>query len=902
MLNQCNINSHSVKVQALIKKSGLPEQEVLKAIAQYGEDIQLDQLPRVNSEMFLKTALGCQETSKVVFASISDILDYTKTETIEDANIALNNEFRDLEIRLTALGSAAILDLKHRPTIFTKPKTNIPRTYIEQATKVYSKFPQLSYIGTAEEYAEYIQSIFKNSITRGTIYWHGTGTDFSDGFNSAIRGIGSGAPETKTRNDFYFAKQGETVLQYIPKLNVPEGLSRNDRKELCWNNLWWELKEILGNGKSLTDETWRNKVITELPTKIPNKHGIFNRDSGGSNGTYLTERKNHYRLNTPSGEVTLGFMSDAEFLDLFGFELGKDSFNSWTLRNYLKFAELFDSEYQNIQGVYPAIVNVHKGKAVTEFNQATNYTERGVFDKVKETHAEAVISDSANNEFGSDVLIMTNIGKTAEELKNNNKIHWLGSKQDIEEFKNWKNRKQYNSDSGLEQIRKQAIADGRIVLKADGTFDYALAPNNKKSNLTERQWLQVRTKDFIKWFGDWENDPKNASKVVDENGEPLVVYHGGKYKKGEKFSVFDVSKSEDRFWLSTVVGDKSFFTNNDYLAYKMSTPDYYQREVENLEGSVYEVFLNLKNPLVLNAEGKRADFFIDEHKQELKDNEEIIVNNIDEDGINVTDYIISNSNQIKSATDNVGTFSEENDDISDSTISKLGLSELTKGQSNNFTKVLLRDVTDKLRNLYGIQINLVTTEELKSEQFKGVIANPHLTKGFILDGQIYINADTASLDTPIHELLHMFLGGIKYSNPTLYFKLVSSVEQLPLYPHYLETGTMTRGDLNEELFVEEFAKYIVRRPSLFDSIDAKDLDTLQYDINRVLDSFFMGEASFQKSDVRNTFTKSIQALADQYGSDILNIKDSIDSARLHRQLANEKSDLLNNGELEEICE
>ena len=54
-----------------------------------------------------------------------------------------------------------------------------------------------------------------------------------------------------------------------------------------------------------------------------------------------------------------------------------------------------------------------------------------------------------------------------------------------------------------------------------------LAPNGKPSNLTEKQYVQVRTKAFKEWFGDWENDPKNASKVVDENGEPLVVYHGG---------------------------------------------------------------------------------------------------------------------------------------------------------------------------------------------------------------------------------------------------------------------------------------------------------------------------------------------------------------------------------------
>lgn len=54
-----------------------------------------------------------------------------------------------------------------------------------------------------------------------------------------------------------------------------------------------------------------------------------------------------------------------------------------------------------------------------------------------------------------------------------------------------------------------------------------LAPNGRPTNLTERQYAQVRTKAFKDWFGDWENNPENASKVVDENGEPLVVYHGG---------------------------------------------------------------------------------------------------------------------------------------------------------------------------------------------------------------------------------------------------------------------------------------------------------------------------------------------------------------------------------------
>ena len=53
-----------------------------------------------------------------------------------------------------------------------------------------------------------------------------------------------------------------------------------------------------------------------------------------------------------------------------------------------------------------------------------------------------------------------------------------------------------------------------------------LAPNGKPSNLTPEQYKLVRSKEFISWFGDWEKDPANASKVLDENGEPLVVYRG----------------------------------------------------------------------------------------------------------------------------------------------------------------------------------------------------------------------------------------------------------------------------------------------------------------------------------------------------------------------------------------
>ena len=70
------------------------------------------------------------------------------------------------------------------------------------------------------------------------------------------------------------------------------------------------------------------------------------------------------------------------------------------------------------------------------------------------------------------------------------------------------------------------MAKGGSLYHLGGDMYKHLAPNGKPSNLTHEQWHLVRTPEFKAWFGDWENDPANASKVVDENGEPLVVYRG----------------------------------------------------------------------------------------------------------------------------------------------------------------------------------------------------------------------------------------------------------------------------------------------------------------------------------------------------------------------------------------
>lgn len=79
----------------------------------------------------------------------------------------------------------------------------------------------------------------------------------------------------------------------------------------------------------------------------------------------------------------------------------------------------------------------------------------------------------------------------------------------------------------------------KALARLNGT--YLKAPNGADTKLTPEQWAMVRTKAFKDWFGNWEGDPANASKVVDENGEPMVVYHGS---DRAAFAAFNTKKSE----------------------------------------------------------------------------------------------------------------------------------------------------------------------------------------------------------------------------------------------------------------------------------------------------------------------------------------------------------------------
>jgi hypothetical protein len=119
-----------------------------------------------------------------------------------------------------------------------------------------------------------------------------------------------------------------------------------------------------------------------------------------------------------------------------------------------------------------------------------------------------------------------------------------------------------------------------------------LAPNRNPSNLNATQYALVRSKPFKDWFGDWENDPENSSQVVDENGEPLVVYRG--YPKKRKFP--NVFEYKYRMFSKSGVSGRE---KNEFAFYftdlKEVAEEYGKNLADDEEYVVKQYFLNIRN-------------------------------------------------------------------------------------------------------------------------------------------------------------------------------------------------------------------------------------------------------------------------------------------------------------------
>ena len=182
-----------------------------------------------------------------------------------------------------------------------------------------------------------------------------------------------------------------------------------------------------------------------------------------------------------------------------------------------------------------------------------------------------------------------------------------------------------------ERLKAAASSDG-IVRKLDSKINMSV------KNVTESQ-------QFKRWFGDWQNHPENASKVVNEDGTPKVVYHG----TNAEFNTFQQEN-----------GAYFFSESRDYAE---SMAD------ERGGNRIIEAYLKMKNPYTVKLPPEQfTDNFAEAPviryaKEHGNDGVIFEYDGSKEDLAYDKFYVVFDSAQIKSATDNIGTFDKTNPDI-----------------------------------------------------------------------------------------------------------------------------------------------------------------------------------------------------------------------------------------------
>lgn len=241
-----------------------------------------------------------------------------------------------------------------------------------------------------------------------------------------------------------------------------------------------------------------------------------------------------------------------------------------------------------------------------------------------------------------------------------------------------------NAKSGLAAFKLLDAAFERYFEPDKNKDTERLAQNGKPSNLNAMQYKQVRTAEFKAWFGDWENDSANASKVVDENGEPLLVYHGtendfNEFNKGsdiffaDQYSTAEYYADGGNIYSVFLSAKKIFDIDSKKHISLLKSSKWYKKNKTTLDDYAFPFFDNLIDAIEAgNYEAIEESGFVDFIKAEGFDG----YTTYEQDGKN---YAVFNPNQIKSAIGNKGSFSTKSNNILDDT---------TQSQSELLTKII----------------------------------------------------------------------------------------------------------------------------------------------------------------------------------------------------------------------
>jgi hypothetical protein len=398
------------------------------------------------------------------------------------------------------------------------------------------------------------------------------------------------------------------------------------------NNIWFSSDKYIGwdnnSGKEITEADLFGTTLQNKPT---------------TSAPIITDLRNKKIWIGDNPELS-------ERIQKRAFELGWDWYDKIkTIRNTNAFALYFDNQKKiTIDGLIG-----NKSKMYFDTSLDDEITEADLFGTGTQTPISTTnqnVTNQPKNEYTADLDKL--VVKDSDSL---NKINTEKDRNDLEKFKKLLPAFQESKFSvekatilkEINRLHKKITYEGFIKPNEENSIKFKLftpqglleyyynqstqspvaplepacelpTPNGEKSKLPLNAYLNVRTPQFKKWFGDWElayetDNYINCSKMIDEETkEPKIFYHGVR-KYVPNFGQFSnmgqgVVRPYGSFEPPSAFPASYFADNEDYAKFYGGDAPNMPKPSEDYEPFIYKVFLSVKNPIDLLPLGFESSY------------------------------------------------------------------------------------------------------------------------------------------------------------------------------------------------------------------------------------------------------------------------------------------------------
>ena len=267
---------------------------------------------------------------------------------------------------------------------------------------------------------------------------------------------------------------------------------------------------------------------------------------------------------------------------------------------------------------------------------------------LRSTHSVVAIVDIGSAENHLLVPVEITAERTVDGSRMDVKVLSSAYERDVYNLVEEAIARENNGEIGVYYAKKEAIdliGDGLqlpLRLQDAMTSNGIVRPFDEKVNMNVQTPTQSRQ--FRNWFGDWLNHPQKASKIVNKDGSPKIVYHG----TDRDFRIFESKKGT--YWFS-------------------ESEDYAESMAEERGGDrIIPVYLNMRKPYFAKlTPGQFSDptFEAPIIRAAKAANCDGVIIEADTDNPLEQDtfYVVFDQKNIKSADANIGTFDPNNADV-----------------------------------------------------------------------------------------------------------------------------------------------------------------------------------------------------------------------------------------------